>query len=281
MARTLRPGYLDEDKHERSKRLEWFDLEKVQNTKVLVVGCGAIGNETVKNLILAGFKKITLVDMDRVVRSNLNRCVFFDDEDAERKRLKAKTVVEKARKLEKDLEIEYRSEMIQDLPDDFIPSFDLVLGCLDNVATRLHLNAHCYMHGIPYVDAATLGFVGKVQVVLPPETPCLECGMNKTHLKIMGDRFSCTGVETTYHEPKLAAEITTTSVISAIQTRESIKIVLGLESNLVQNVFYYDGMRNVSDILELGENPECPHHMHEKQPSTADRRSSVRQEPEM
>jgi len=68
MARTLRPGYLDEDKHERSKRLEWFDLDKIQNTKVLVVGCGAIGNETVKNLILAGFKKITLVDMDRVLR---------------------------------------------------------------------------------------------------------------------------------------------------------------------------------------------------------------------
>jgi molybdopterin/thiamine biosynthesis adenylyltransferase len=193
MARTLRPGDLDEDRHERSKRLEWFDLESVQNTKVLVVGCGAIGNETVKNLILAGFKKITLVDMDHVVRSNLNRCIFFDDEDADRKRFKAEAVVEKAKKLEKNLKIDFKTEMIQDLPDDFIPSFDLVLGCLDNVAARLHLNAHCYMHGIPYIDAATLGFVGKVQVVLPPETPCLECGMNKTHLKIMGDRFSCTG----------------------------------------------------------------------------------------
>ena len=89
MARTLRPGYLDEDKHERSKRLDWFNLEKIQDAKVLVVGCGAIGNETVKNLILAGFRKIVLVDMDHVVHSNLNRCVFFDDEDAERKRLKA------------------------------------------------------------------------------------------------------------------------------------------------------------------------------------------------
>jgi molybdopterin/thiamine biosynthesis adenylyltransferase len=277
MARTLRPGDLDEDRHERSKRLEWFDLESVQNTKVLVVGCGAIGNETVKNLILAGFKKITLVDMDHVVRSNLNRCIFFDDEDADRKRFKAEAVVEKAKKLEKNLKIDFKTEMIQDLPDDFIPSFDLVLGCLDNVAARLHLNAHCYMHGIPYIDAATLGFVGKVQVVLPPETPCLECGMNKTHLKIMGDRFSCTGNDMTYHEPKLAAEITTTSIVSAIQTRESIKIVLGLQSDLVQNVFYYDGMRNVSDVLELGENPECPHHMRENNVAKEGRRSSVRQ----
>lgn len=264
MARTLRPGHLDEDRHERSKRLDWFNLEKIQEAKVLVVGCGAIGNETVKNLILAGFRKITLVDMDHVVRSNLNRCVFFEDEDAEKKRLKAEVVAEKARRMEKDLEIQYRTETIQELPEDFISSFDIVLGCLDNVATRLHLNAHCYYEGIPYIDAATLGFIGKVQVVLPPETPCFECAVNKTHLKIMGDRFSCTGVETTYHEPKLAAEITTTSVVSAIQTRESIKIVLGLKPDLVHNVFYYDGMKNVSDVLELSLNPECPHHMHER-----------------
>ncbi|UCD92661.1 MAG: ThiF family adenylyltransferase [Methanobacteriota archaeon] len=260
MAETVRPGYLDEDKYERSKRLEWFDLEKVRNTRVLVVGGGAIGNETVKNLILAGFKKITLVDMDRVVRSNLNRCMFFDEDDAERNRLKAKAIAEKAKRLDKDVDIDIRTEMIQNLPEDFIPSYDLVLGCLDNVAARLHLNAHCYRHGIPYVDAATQGFVGKVQVVLPQETPCLECGMNKTHVKVMEERFSCTGEDVTFHIPKLAAEITTTSVVSAIQTRESIKVVLGLEKELIRNVFYYDGMRNVSEILELNRNPECTHH---------------------
>ncbi|MFQ5884488.1 MAG: ThiF family adenylyltransferase, partial [Thermoplasmata archaeon] len=238
MVKTLRPGYLDEDKHERSKRLGWFDIEKIQDTKVLVVGCGAIGNESVKNLILAGFKKITIVDMDRVVRSNLNRCIFFDDEDAKRRRLKAKAIVEKARKLDKKVEIDCRTKMIQELPEDFIPSYDLVLGCLDNVAARLHLNAHCYRHGIPYVDAATQGFVGKVQVVLPQETPCLECGMNQTHVKIMEERFSCTGEDVIFHVPKLAAEITTTSVVSAIQTRESIKVVLGMEKELIRNVFY-------------------------------------------
>ncbi|MCK4443364.1 MAG: ThiF family adenylyltransferase [Thermoplasmata archaeon] len=273
MARTVRPGYLDEDKFERSKRMDWFDLEKIQEAKVLVVGCGAIGNETVKNLILAGFRRIMLVDMDHVVRSNLNRCIFFNDDDAENRRLKAEVVAEKAEKMEKDLEIEYRTEMIEELHEDFIGSYDIVLGCLDNVSARLHLNAHCYFRGIPYVDAATLGFIGKVQVVLPPETPCFECGVNKTHLKIMEDRFSCTGVETTYHEPKLAAEITTTSIVSAVQTREAIKIVLGLEPDLVRNVFYYDGMRNVSEILEMDRNPECPHHVHETKAVKPNRRS--------
>jgi molybdopterin/thiamine biosynthesis adenylyltransferase len=260
MEESIRPGFVDEDKYERSQRLGWFDLDKIQSTKVLVVGGGAIGNETVKNLILAGFKKIMLVDMDYVVRSNLNRCIFFDEEDARSKRSKAKAIVEKARKLEGDLEIDYRTEMIQDLPEDFIASYDLVLGCLDNVAARLHLNAHCYRYRIPYIDAATLGFVGKVQVILPPETPCLECGMNRTHVKIMEERFSCTGEDIVFHEPKLAAEITTTSVVSAIQTRESIKVVLGRESDMVRNVFYYDGMRNVSEVLELDRNPECLHH---------------------
>jgi len=72
----------DQDRFHRAKLMEWFSIEKVQSAGVLVVGCGALGNEVAKNLVLEGFKNITLVDMDRVVRSNLNRCVFFTEEDA-------------------------------------------------------------------------------------------------------------------------------------------------------------------------------------------------------
>ncbi|MFQ6061257.1 MAG: ThiF family adenylyltransferase [Thermoplasmata archaeon] len=260
MKGAIQPGFIDEDKYERSRRLGWFNLEKIQNAKVLVVGGGAIGNETIKNLVLSGFRRIMLVDMDRVVRSNLNRCIFFDEEDARRRRLKAEVIVEKAKRLDENLDIEYRSRRIQELSPSFIPSHDLVLGCLDNVAARLHLNAHCCRHGLPYIDAATDGFIGKVQVVLPPETPCLECAMNKTHVKIMEERFSCTGEGLVFHEPKLAAEITTTSVVSAVQTRETIKLVVGREAEIIRNLFYYDGIRNVSEILELDRNPECTHH---------------------
>jgi molybdopterin/thiamine biosynthesis adenylyltransferase len=256
----LRAGHFDADRHERSRRIGWFNFDLIRKEKVLVVGAGALGNEVVKNLVLSGYRRISLVDMDHVVYSNLNRCVFFSEQDSRRKRFKAGVVARKAGVLDKDVKIAAFTRRIEDMPEQFIRGHSLVLGCLDNIAARLHINAHTYPRGIPYIDGATLGTIGKVQVVLPPETPCLECGMNRTHMKILQKRFSCTGRDVTFFDPKMAAEITTTSVIAAVQVREALKITNVQRNLCVRNMFYYDAARNVSDVLQVDMNPNCPHH---------------------
>jgi len=255
----IKAGKLDEDKYSRLKLFEWFDINKVEKEKVLVVGAGALGNEVCKNLVLSGYKNITIVDMDIIVKSNLNRCVFFADEDAENGRYKAEVIAEKLKKIEPNVKIEYHVKRIEELPDNFIASHTLVLGCVDNVAARLHVNANCYAGKIPYIDGATHGQIGKVQVIKPPETSCLECGMNTTHAKILQKRFSCTGKDIIYFEPKLAADINTTSIIAAIQVQEALKLTHG-RNNYIKNIFYYDGSRNFSSILELPINQKCPNH---------------------
>ena len=234
---VLRADRLNEDKFERTKRIPFLDIDKIQKAKVLMVGVGAIGNEVAKNLILEGFRNITIIDMDYIVRSNLNRCLFFTDLDADEKRLKAEVVAEKMKQMDSELKVDYYTKKIEDMPEEFIPSHNVVLGCLDNVGARLHLNAHSYYNKIPYIDAATLGLVGKVQVVIPPETSCLECGMNKTHMKILEKRFSCTGTDITFFEQKMAAEITTTAIVSAIQVREAVKLVSGHPETAIRNIF--------------------------------------------
>ena len=113
-------------------------------------------------------------------------------------------------------------------------SFDLVFGCLDNIAARLHVNSHSYLARSPYIDGGTNGFRGKVQVVIPPETPCLQCAMNRTHYRVMEKRFSCTGSDVSYFEPKMPAEITTTSVVAAIQVREAVKLASGRQEKCIQ-----------------------------------------------
>ncbi len=256
----LRADMLKEDRFERTKRIPWIDLLKIEKAKVLIVGAGAIGNEVAKNLVLSGFKFISVVDMDHVERSNLNRCVFFSDLDADKERMKAEVVAEGMEALDESVKVNFHTKKIEDMSEEFIPSHDIVLGALDNVMTRLHINGVCYYNNIPYIDGATQGFTGKVQVVLPPNTPCLECTMNKTHMKILEKRFSCTGSDISYFEDKLAAEITTTAVISAVQVREALKIVCQKYDSVIKNIFYYDGLRNTSEIFEVDFNPMCPHH---------------------
>ena len=50
----------------------------VVGAKVLVLGAGGIGCELLKNLVLTGFRDITVIDRDNISVSNLNHQVRDD-----------------------------------------------------------------------------------------------------------------------------------------------------------------------------------------------------------
>lgn len=256
----LKPGQLDDDRMDRSRRVGWIDLDRLGRCRVLVLGAGALGNEVVKDLILSGIKDITVLDMDRVVLSNLNRCLFFDEADARRRSFKAKVVARKASRLDPSAKVEGVVARVQEVDGSFFEGRDLVLGCLDNAAARLHVNAHACYQARPLVDGGTLGTSGKVQVVLPREGPCLQCAMNRTHFRELERRYSCTGSDMIFFEPKLAAEITTTSIIAAIQVREGVKVLSGHKERCLRNVLHYNGLSNQVQELEVELDPDCPMH---------------------
>ncbi|OPY31278.1 MAG: putative adenylyltransferase [Methanomassiliicoccales archaeon PtaU1.Bin124] len=257
----ITPDQMDEDRMDRSRRIVWLNVPAIEASNVLIVGAGALGNEVVKDLVLSGCKNITLVDMDHVVRSNLNRCVFFREEDADERRMKADIVAKRAMELEPAARIIPVNGKVQDMDWKAMSEFDVVFGCLDNIAARLHLNAQSYFAKVPYVDGGTDGFSGKVQVVVPPRTPCLQCAMNQSHYKVMQKRFSCTGADVVYHERKMAAEITTTSVIAALQVREGLKLLSGRDEECIRHVHFYNGLQGTSESYELSIDPNCPNHL--------------------
>lgn len=250
----------DQDVFDRSRRIGWLDLEAVSKTRVLMAGAGAIGNEVGKCLALSGFTRVTVVDMDHVVASNLNRCLFFTREDAEEKRMKAEVVARGIEKLSARTRARAVVSRLEDLPDEFYEGFDVVLGCLDNISARIHANSHAYRAGKVYIDGGMDGFIGKVMVCAPPDGPCVQCGMNRSHSKVANLRFSCTGEGVVFHEPHLAAEITTTSIISGVMVRECLKVASGSRASVLRNAFYYDGRRNVSEEIEVPLDPRCPNH---------------------
>jgi molybdopterin/thiamine biosynthesis adenylyltransferase len=260
MSDALIPGKEDTDRFDRTRRIGWIDLETVHKMRCLVIGAGALGNEVMKNLVLSGFRNLVLVDMDHIVLSNLNRCLFFREGDSRRKEMKAVVVAEKAMILDPEVSIESRTCRVEELTEESWGEFDIVFGCLDNISARLHANSHSYHKCIPYIDGGTNGMAGKVQVVLPPRTPCFQCGLNRSHYRVLEKRFSCTGREVSYFEPKVPAEITTTSVIAAIQVREALKIASRLGEKCIRHAFYYNGMNGMSEELEISFDPDCPLH---------------------
>ena len=229
-------------------------MSRIHGTPVFVAGAGALGNEVIKNLVLAGFRDITVADFDTVERSNLSRCVLFREESVGRN--KAAVVAEAASELDPECRVTAVPDTIQRTD---LSRFGILIGCLDSISARLHLNAHARFFRIPYVDGATDGFRGKMQTVFP-KGPCLECGMNSTHLEELHRTFSCIPGETVRDPVILSSGITTTAVIAAMCVREVLKIVCGRTDLCVPGVSYYNGISGRTDVLEIWFRRGCPHH---------------------
>ena len=246
--------FVDRDRFYRMRRIGWVDVDSIRSKRCLVVGAGALGNEVVKNMVLAGFRMITVVDMDHIVTSNLSRCLFFRDSDV-REVKKADVVATRASELDPDAEI---IPVVSDIKEMEDWDYDIVLGCLDNISARMHVNAHAYYHGIPYIDGATDGMNGRVMVIIPGG-PCLQCTMNRTHVEQMERSFTCTGNGTAF-VPKTASDITTTAVIAAMQVREAMKIASGRQDICIKGVTYYNGTEGTMETLDVPIDPACVNH---------------------
>src|SRR6476620_7170353 len=72
---------LREDRFSRLRLIPWWDQSKIANCRLLVVGAGALGNEILKNASLLGFRKVVVVDLDRIDESNLSRTILYRSED--------------------------------------------------------------------------------------------------------------------------------------------------------------------------------------------------------
>ena len=56
-------------------------LNKIKNTKILLVGIGGVGGFTLETLIRSGFSNITIVDGDVIDESNLNRQILTNEKN--------------------------------------------------------------------------------------------------------------------------------------------------------------------------------------------------------
>ena len=57
------------------------NIDKIQNTTVLIIGLGGVGSYATEALIRSGIKKIILVDNDKIDITNLNRQLMTNYEN--------------------------------------------------------------------------------------------------------------------------------------------------------------------------------------------------------
>ncbi|KAH8907350.1 hypothetical protein BR93DRAFT_692980 [Coniochaeta sp. PMI_546] len=153
---------------------------RVKEARVLMVGAGGIGCELLKNLVLAGFGEIHVVDLDTIDLSNLNRQFLFRQEHI--KKSKALVAKEVAHKFNPNVKIIAHHANIKErqFNIEWFKSFNIVFNALDNLEARRHVNKMCLAADVPLIESGTTGFNGQVQVIKKGITACYDCTPKET-----------------------------------------------------------------------------------------------------
>jgi ubiquitin-activating enzyme E1 len=149
--------------------------KKLEQSKIFMVGSGALGCEFLKNLALMGISccengKLTVTDDDVIEKSNLSRQFLFRDWNIGQPKstVAATAAVAINPKLHVEaLQNRASPETENVFNDAFWESLDAVVNALDNVTARMYIDSRCVYFQKPLLESGTLGAKCNTQMVIP------------------------------------------------------------------------------------------------------------------
>jgi molybdopterin/thiamine biosynthesis adenylyltransferase/rhodanese-related sulfurtransferase len=221
---------------------------KLGRAMVALIGAGGLGSPAALYLAAAGVGTLTLVDDDRVERSNLQRQVLHADSRVGAAKTDSARVALHA--LNPRVRVETRAERLRAANvEALIAGHDVVIDGADNFPTRYLLDAAARRQRLPLVYGAVHRFTGQVSVFdgRRDASPCYRC---------------------LFPEPPAAADAPNCAeagvlgvlpgIIGLLQANEAIKLILGIGEALVGRLLCFDALAATFRELRLPRDPLCP-----------------------
>jgi len=128
-----------------------------EKSHVMVIGIGGVGSWAVEALARTGVGELTLVDMDAIAASNINRQLPAMTSTLGHEKIEV--MAERCRSINPRIKInliedyltpENVKEILENVPD-------LILDCIDDVKAKLALMLHCRFNKIPLIVSGGAG----------------------------------------------------------------------------------------------------------------------------
>jgi adenylyltransferase/sulfurtransferase len=221
--------------------------KKLLQSKVAIIGMGALGTVAANNLCRSGIGYIRMVDRDYVELSNLQRQVLFNEDDARENLPKAVAAFNHLFKINSEITMEpVVTDVNSSNIEKLLSGVDLVLDATDNWEIRFLMNEACHKNNIPWIYCAALGSHGMTMNILPGKVnPCLRCFIVEDQ---SSPAFSCS----TFGVMNMI-----TGTMASIQTMEAIKILLHSDS-VRKELLTLDLWENQIDSVNVQKNDDCP-----------------------
>ncbi len=222
---------------------------KLLDSKVLLVGAGALGSPSGLYLAAAGVGTIGIVDFDVVDLSNLQRQIIHTTDRVGM--LKTESAQKSINAINPGVKvIRHDVRLTSENVMQVIADYDVIINCSDNFPTRYLVNDACVFARKPLVDGAIFQFEGNATVFYPAKGgPCYRCLYPEPPPPGMAPSCAEAGVLGVLP-----------GLIGSIQALEAIKLILGAGKPLIGWMVYFNtlGDRDFVRILRLRRDPKCP-----------------------
>lgn len=214
---------------------------KLLSSKVLVMGVGGLGSGVIMNLAALGVGQIKVVDSEIVEIENFNRQLIHKYKNIGR--AKVMSAKEWIQEFNPDIKVEIEKIRINDLNYfSIIEDYDIIVDCFDSYESKYMLNEIALRHNKILVHGSIQGYCGQVTTIVPNKTGCLSCVLQKPKV---------------FEKENMCSLSPITSVISALQAQEVLKIITGCGELLLNKFLVFDGYKSEMKILPFTKNLSC------------------------
>ena len=222
--------------------------EKLLASRVLVVGCGALGASQAEMLSRAGIGRLRIVDRDFVEFTNLQRQSLFSESDAAERLPKAVAAARRIAEINSEINVEaIVADVNNSNVESLIDGCDLVIDGTDNFQVRYLLNDACVKYEKTWIYGAAVSSYGTTMTIRPGISPCLRC---------IFDEMPDAGSAPTCDTAGVIMPIIAT--VAATQVTEALKILVGDLDSLHASLMQFDVWANDRQRIKLGgPNADC------------------------
>ena len=221
---------------------------KLLDSKVLLLGAGALGSSSALYLAAAGVGTLGLVDFDVVDLSNLQRQIIHTTDRVGM--LKTESAQKSINAINPGIKVNRHDvRLSSDNVMDIIKDYDVIVNCGDNFPTRYLINDACVFARKPLVDGAIFRFEGNATVFYPAKGgPCYRCLYPEPAPPDMAPSCAEAGV--------LGA---LPGLMGSIEALEAIKLIVGAGEPLIGRMVYFDTLsKEYVRVLKVKRDPQCP-----------------------
>ena len=219
--------------------------QKLQEAKILVVGCGGLGSPIAVYLGASGIGKLHLIDFDTVDISNLHRQVFYSIKDIGK--FKSECLSNFIQQRAPFTEVSFSSEAItKENAIELISEYDIIIDGTDSLPTKYLLNDACVILEKPLVYGSLYKFDGYVSTFnLKQEDGSFSANLRDAFPDMNTTTANCEEAGT------LNAIV---GMIATAQVNEVLKIITGIGKPLTNELLIYNVLQNTQLKMKLSSN---------------------------